>query len=56
VRGPFFVVILAVLLARLTLCGLGDTAISVAHTSIPDNRTIHSVSETGYSLATVRLR
>jgi len=51
VKKPFFAIILIVILVGLFLSGLGDTAISVADTSIPGVEVNSSVSKASNSSA-----
>lgn len=49
------VVTLAVLAVGLILLGLGDTDISIADTSVPDNEVASSVSKAGNSSASATI-
>lgn len=49
------VVILAILLGGLVLLGSGDTDISVADTSIPDNEVSSSISSNSSAGATITM-
>jgi len=48
-------VILAILLAGLTLFGLSDTAISIADTGVPNNETTSSISKASNSSASATI-
>jgi hypothetical protein len=49
------IVILAILLARLTLFGLSDTAVSSAHTNIPTNEVTSSAANNSSATATITI-
>jgi len=55
VKRLFFVVILAIIFIGLPLLGLGDTAVSVEDTAIPNNDVASSVSKTGNSSASAAI-
>jgi len=55
VKSLVTVVILAILLGGLVLLGSGDTDISVADTSIPDNEVSSSISSNSSAGATITM-
>ena len=52
---PFFLVILAIILAGLVLFGWSDAAISVADTGTPNNEVTSSVSKASNSSASATI-
>ena len=55
VKRPFFLVILAILLAELVLFGLSDTAISIADTSVPNSEATSGVNDSSSATATITI-
>ena len=51
---PFSISILAIILARIVLFGVGDTSLSIADTSVPENEV--ASSEASNSSATAGIR
>jgi len=49
VKRPFFLITFTIIIAGLVLLGLGDTDISVADTSIPNNAVASSISKASNS-------
>ena len=54
-RTLFLLVIPAILLARLTLFGLSDTAVSSAHTNVPTNEVTSSAANNSSATATITI-
>lgn len=55
VKKPFLLATLAITLAGLVLFGLGDTAISITDTGIPDNEVTGSEGNNSSATATITI-